>query len=91
MGVIMEKISFWTCFKRSAAVVVAWLLLRTLRKLFFEFNEFVELKNQFVAIDQKGLAVIVALLIIIVLWLGVSLIGAIGYFVYERFLKKLFS
>ncbi|WP_119327329.1 DUF2976 domain-containing protein [Companilactobacillus musae] len=80
----MKQVRLFDCLKKSALVVLAFMILHVVRKAIFKFNELVELKNQFMTTDQKILVVAAVLVMIILIWLVVSLIGGIGYYLFLK-------
>ena len=58
--------------------------LNILRKLIFKFDDFVELKNQFLESDQKGHIALTLLATMILGWIVLSLIAGSIYFFFQK-------
>lgn len=84
-----KKPVFSETIKKTSLFILGLMALNILRKLIFNFDDFVELKNQFLESDQKGLIALTLLATMILGWIIISLIaGSIYFFFQKRRFKK---
>lgn len=75
-----KKPVFSETIKKTSLFILGLMVLNILRKLIFKFDDFVELKNQFLESDQKGLIALTLLATMILGWIVISLIAGSLYF-----------
>jgi len=78
-----KKPAFSETIKKASLSVLGLMALNILRKLFFECDSLVELKNQFIESNQKLLIIFTFLITIILVWIIVSLIAGSIYFLIQ--------
>ena len=83
-----KKPNFIRSIKQTSLFILGLMVLNVLIKLLFNLIDFQDLKNDFLAFDNRVLGIFIFLLVIIVGWIIVSLIIGCIYYVIQTIKYK---
>lgn len=79
-----KHISFVQCVQQASKVVVLYIALNMLRKVFFDRDQLHILRIEFIQSAHKINIILIGLLAFLVLWGILSVVGGSLYFLYKK-------